>query len=337
MFFAFGLIVRHFLYDMGWAKSKGFDIPVVVVGNLIVGGAGKSPMTEYLISMLGKQARVAVLSRGYGRRTKGFKWVYSDSSSNEVGDEPLQIKRKFPYIDVAVCEKRVIGVEHLQKANEIVLLDDAFQHRALQGGLNILLFDYQSLFQPKWVLPSGNYRDLFSRRKHADIIVITKCPEILDEKEKDDLRLKLRLPLVMPVLFSYLRYKSLVPIWHGLASFVPDLDHQWTVVLVTGIANPAPLLDYVFSLGVTIKHLPFADHHDFTKRDIGNIKKNFDRIDSDKKIILATEKDAMRLSENDMGVYAPFFYYLPIAIDFDEKDKTEFDDLVGKFCIRENS
>lgn len=176
--------VRNQLYDRGVLRSRRFDIPTIVVGNLIVGGAGKSPMTEYLIRLLADKYRVATLSRGYGRRTKGFRLVAVDSGASEVGDEPLQFKRKFPQITVAVSEDRCAGIDQLRETHDLITLDDAYQHRRLQPGLSLLLFDYASLQQNRMLLPTGNYRDNFSAVKRADAIVITKCPSNLDNLKR---------------------------------------------------------------------------------------------------------------------------------------------------------
>ena len=183
----YGLVIaiRHALYDLNWMKRTAVDIPTIVVGNLAVGGTGKSPMVEYVVRALGDEYRIAVLSRGYGRRTRGYREVQADDDASFVGDEPLQFKRKFPAITVAVCEKRVTGVRQLEANHDLVLLDDAFQHRALIPGFAILLFDFTAtLHGPHLLLPAGNYRDLLSRRRHADMMVVTKTPQDAQESQK---------------------------------------------------------------------------------------------------------------------------------------------------------
>lgn len=331
LIFAVVLRARHFLYNKGILLSKAFDFPVIVVGNLVLGGAGKSPMIEYLVQLFRPHVKLAVLSRGYGRASKGFFAVRGDSEVAQVGDEPLQIKQKFPEIDVVVCENRVEGIDRLSKDTELVLLDDAFQHRALKGGLNILLFDHRSLFKPKFVLPAGDFRDLYSRRKQADVIVVTKCPQGMDIKRKAALKEKLKLDAHVPVFFSHIHYARLRALSTGGGN-VPTLDALWQVLIVSGIANPLPLVQQVKELGVLFKHLAFPDHHSFNEKDIRQIKQSFDDMDGDKKLILTTEKDAMRLKELDLGAYVHHVYYLPIEMRFDAEDKTGFDKLMKSYC-----
>ncbi|WP_157278891.1 tetraacyldisaccharide 4'-kinase [Olivibacter sitiensis] len=331
LLYALVLYIRHFLYDKRFLKSVKFDFPVIVIGNLIVGGAGKSPMTEYLARLLSKQSSVAILSRGYGRRTKGFHFVAADSAPGDVGDEPLQMKRKFPTVSVAVCENRVMGVERLRASHGVVLLDDAFQHRALQGGLQILLFNYHSVCQPKWVLPAGDYRDLYARREFADIIVVTKCPLSLQEVDKKKLKAALALPRPIPVFFSCLWYGVVQPVWAAPHVPTPDLKDLTNILLVTGIAQPQPLVDYLHGMGINVRHLAFADHHYYTNRDIRHIMEEFKRMDAERKIILTTEKDAVKLREHEMGDDALLFFYLPIEQRFLGSDGINFDDMVIDF------
>ncbi|MFD2145663.1 tetraacyldisaccharide 4'-kinase [Mucilaginibacter antarcticus] len=192
--FLYGLIVivRNFLYDAGLFKSRRFDLPVISVGNLEVGGAGKSPMTEYLIQLLKDHYKLATLSRGYGRATKGFQIATATATASQVGDEPAQFKHKFPDVTVAVCEQRVDGITQLQHDHDLILLDDAYQHRAVKPGLSILLFDYNSLNNQRWVLPAGNYREPFFGKWRAGIIIITKCPADMPQQELE--KLSPRLP-----------------------------------------------------------------------------------------------------------------------------------------------
>lgn len=182
------IIIRNWCYDAGVFKSHRFNIPVISVGNLDIGGAGKSPMTEYLVRLLKNKYALATLSRGYGRKTLGFLIAKSSATATEVGDEPAQFKQKFPEVTVAVCEKRVVGIEQLRASHNLIILDDAYQHRAVTPGYSILLFDYSRVFEPHLMLPVGNLREPFSGRRRADTIIVTKCPDDLDKQHREKLK-----------------------------------------------------------------------------------------------------------------------------------------------------
>ena len=201
------ILIRNFFYDLGIFKSKQFDLPVIVIGNLEIGGAGKSPMTEYLVGFLKNQYKITTLSRGYGRQTKGFFYADKNSTAKTVGDEPLQFKQKFPEIAVAVCENRVFGVEKLQTDHDLILLDDAFQHRALTPGFSLLLFDYQQLLKPHFLLPAGNYREPFSGKKRADVIVVSKCPADLSAENQEKIRQQMLLLPHQNLFFTSIVYQ----------------------------------------------------------------------------------------------------------------------------------
>lgn len=321
------LCVRHFLYDKGFLKVSVFDKPVLVVGNLVVGGAGKSPMTEYLIRLLSPHLKVATLSRGYGRKTKGFLEVQTDSLAEMVGDEPLQFKRKFPYITVADCESRVLGLEQLMPKHDVCILDDGFQHRALKAGLTILLFDFNSLAKSKFLLPAGDYRDLYARRNRADIIVITKCPQMLDNLHRERARQQLDLKHAIPVFFSSIAYGTLTHLLNGSPMLITK---QTSFILFTGIANPRPFIDQMKVAGEVVQTFIYADHHLFSLADVNKIRKYWEqkgRIST----IVTTEKDAMRLRHpaiNPLLADLPI-YYMPIEMVFQETTQGQkFDDLV---------
>lgn len=312
----YGLIIhaRHFLYDKGIFASTRSQTPVVVIGNLEVGGTGKTPMTEHLIRLWKDRKRIAVLSRGYGRQTRGYRDVHADSSAELVGDEPLQIKQKFPELSVAVCEDRVRGTQVLQAAHDIILLDDAFQHRALQAHCNILLFNYATL-DWRFLLPAGNYRDVFSARKRAHILIVTKCPPDLGDMEKEAIQQKLApLGQPRPLLFASIAYGALTPAFNGQTTPVHESElHRYHILLVTGIARPQPLLDRMQERAAGVVHLAYPDHHRFSDKDLQDIQGRYRDLPGAHKVIITTEKDAKRLTK--LPADLPL-YYLPITHQF---------------------
>ena len=324
--YGFVLFIRHFLYDRGWLKSYRFSKPVLVVGNLVVGGAGKSPMTEYLIRLLSPLAKVAILSRGYGRKTVGFVEVQTSSRVDEVGDEPLQFKTKFPDITVADCENRVVGLTHLMNEHDVFILDDAFQHRRVEPSLGILLFDFDSLQRNKLLLPAGNYRDLFWRRNRANAIVVTKTPVELTEQAKNRALRALALKRSTPVFFSWIDYGSAIHLFNDCSK---KLSHD-AFMVVTGIANPVPFLNYLKTQGEIKKICTFEDHHQFTIKDIAKIKAQWESLNKEV-IIVTTEKDAMRLKHPELRAALSDLpiYYIPIELKFHETGN-DFDSFIRK-------
>lgn len=249
----YGAVVwcRNRLYDWGWLRQTGFDRPVIVVGNLEVGGTGKSPMTEYLIRLLKDRYRLATLSRGYGRRTKGFLEVAAAMDARDVGDEPLQFKQKFPGITVAVAEDRVSGIRQLWEGHELFLLDDAYQHRALKPGLSILLFDYNRLKDPPVLLPAGNLRDQLRERRRADIMVVTKCPEDPGREVKQAIRKRLEVPgRNIPVFLPASITESRSPIFRMSGRFQPRSrrDFRWIRYNRPSLSPGSPVLPPLWSM-----------------------------------------------------------------------------------------
>lgn len=291
--------LRNYFYDWGWFESKSFDKPVICVGNLSVGGTGKSPMIELLIEFLRKDFRVAVLSRGYGRKTNGYKEVMIDSTSQEVGDEPLQFKQNFPKVTIAVCANRREGIIKLEKKADIILLDDAFQHRKVKASTNILLTPFNDLYINDLVLPTGNLREFRSGAKRADIIVVTKCPEGVAYADMQKIQLKLKLRDYQKLYFSKIGYEESIYGPSETLSLYYLQDKKFT--LVTGIAKPKPLIDFLKRKQFIFTHEKFPDHHEFSVSEVKKLKKN--------EIILTTEKDYMRLQPK-LGKFA--IYYLPI-------------------------
>ena len=317
---------RNKMYDSDLLKSTRFDIPTIVVGNLSVGGTGKTPQIEYLIRLLQADYKIAVLSRGYKRRSKGFIIADQYASAQSIGDEPLQYYRKFEGIIVAVDANRVHGINQLKALEnkpDIILLDDAFQHRKVEAGFNILLTPFDNLYIDDTMLPTGELREKVSGASRADIIVVTKCPDTLTEENQFEIAKRLNIETYQTIFFSKIAYAESVSGVHKIN--VNDLE-GYTVLLVTGIAMTAPLCEFLNGKNVNYQHLKYADHHSFTEKDIAKIKRDFNVIKSDKKIVLTTEKDYVRaFSEEDENVY-----YLPIETQFLEHQK-DFDALIKKY------
>ena len=317
------LAIRHKLYDWHILKTTRFEKPLICVGNLNLGGTGKTPHTEYLIRLLKNDYRMATLSRGYGRKTKGFKMAETTSTYKDLGDEPLQYFNKYPEIQVAVDEDRVDGVTHLlgEQGIEVVLLDDAFQHRNISAGLNILLTEYQHLYTEDYLFPAGNLRDVKSAAKRADIIVVSKSPKELDEEEKKRVINRLKTNQEQKVYFSYLQYDPLLPLNEMAKTVVAETADS--VMTFCGIANPKPFVEALGKRYNVIDSLCFADHHAYTDNDIKEILKHFEDLGGTKKIIVTTEKDAARLTNSP---YLCQFdnvplYDLPVNVRFHEEDK----------------
>ena len=317
------LAIRHKLYDWHILKTTRFEKPVICVGNLKLGGTGKTPHTEYLIRLLKNDHRVATLSRGYGRRTKGFRLAETSSKFEDLGDEPLLYFKKYPGIQVAVDEDRVNGVTHLlgEQGVNVVLLDDAFQHRSISAGLNILLTEYQRLYTDDYLFPAGTLRDVRSAAKRAEIIVVSKAPKDLDEEEKQQIINKLNISKGQKVYFSYLEYAPLQPL-NEAAKRVP-IENTDSVLAFCGIADPKPFVEELKKHFKTVDFLSFADHHAYTENDVKTIVERYKTLSGEKKIIVTTEKDAARLTNSP---YLCQFetvplYDLPVSVRFHEKEK----------------
>lgn len=301
-------LVRNRLYDYGILESTSYEIPIICVGNLNVGGTGKSPMIEYIISVLKNEYRVAVLSRGYKRETKGFLIVEKHHTVSEAGDEPLQFKLKFSEIIVAVDADRRRGIRKLESQADVILLDDAFQHRKVKPFFTVLLTTYSNLYISDLLLPAGNLRESKRGAKRADVIVVTKCPENLSYSEQQKIQYELRPSVSQHVYFSSIAYATVIQGRSEVKHFEYLADKEFT--LITGIANPDPLVAYLKQLKLKFKHLRFSDHHNFTEKEIENLDKN--------KIILTTEKDFMRLKNN---IQQAELFYLPISTSFLNKEE----------------
>ena len=312
------VFLRNKLYDWSIFKSKSYDFPLLCVGNLSVGGTGKTPMVEYLVSILKPKYQLATLSRGYGRQSKGFVLANKHTTSEAIGDEPLQLFNKFPDIKVAVAENRQHGLFLLKQqhpSTAVVILDDAYQHRKVIAGFNILLTAYDQLYCNDYVLPTGNLREPRSGAERAQAIIVTKSPNHLSAQQKNALVKRLSPTVKQEVFFSSIRYSDLMRSATSSRPLMRLKSKPFT--LVTGIANPKPLVTYLTSMGLDFEHLSYKDHHEFSKSELEFIHS--------KDCVLTTEKDFSRLNSTaHKGLF-----YLPIQLELDRPE--EFEDMVETF------
>ncbi|HUC80231.1 MAG TPA: tetraacyldisaccharide 4'-kinase [Flavisolibacter sp.] len=314
----FGLIViiRNWLYEKGVLKSAAFGLPLIGVGNLSVGGTGKSPMVEFLVMHLKGRYKVATLSRGYKRKTKGYALANENTTAIDIGDEPLQFYKKFPDVPVAIGEERIVAIPQLlhdRPETQVIILDDVFQHRAINPGFNILLTDCGNLFTRDFFLPTGDLRDEKGSYKRANVIIVTKCNPDLSEQEKQSLIREIEPVKGQQVFFTTIAYG--VP-YHITHRTFYQLDEATEVLLVTGIANPMPLKAFLEQRINTYYMMHYNDHHIFSIDDWRDIKKRFENMDAERKIVLTTEKDAMRLLKFSSEIDGMPFYVMPIEHKF---------------------
>jgi tetraacyldisaccharide 4'-kinase len=308
-----------------------FNIPIIGVGNLSVGGTGKSPMVEYLANMLKDKYPIATLSRGYKRRTSGYVLASDKTTAIEIGDEPMQFHLKHPDIAVSVGEKRIEAIPQLlydRPETKIVILDDAFQHREINAGLNILLTDYANLYTRDFFLPTGDLRDQKSSAQRADIIVVTKCPSHISEHQHFLIMKELNPLHHQHVFFTSIKYNRPYHIVTGKAK---KLSKEDEVLLVCGIANPEPLTSYIHESTATYDALFFSDHHIFSIDDLDVIVSRFNNITNKQTIILTTEKDAVRLVKFIDKLAELPFYVLPISFTFLFEQEKEFNDIINQY------
>ena len=316
----FGIITfaRNKLYDWNIIPSVKFDdIYVISVGNITVGGTGKTPFVEYLLRALSQDYRVAVLSHGYKRKTKGFRFVDNRSTPELTGDESFQIKRKFPEIPVAVDSNKVNGIAQIRIAfpqTQIVLLDDAFQHRKIRPNLSILLADYNRPMYRDSMLPGGRLRDWSCFAKRADVLVVTKSPADLPLAEQEEINRHYARIFPHKPLFANIGYGEPTPIFSGAKPIITGDLAQYDVLLVTGIANPKPFEKYIRNNAKSLQTIAFPDHHAFTEKDVRGIS---EKIISENKILITTEKDAVRLQQMKLSeASAKYCYYVPVEMKF---------------------
>ncbi|MEI6122228.1 MAG: tetraacyldisaccharide 4'-kinase [Bacteroidota bacterium] len=333
--FGFFTLFRNKIYDWKIFKSSTFDIPIICVGNISMGGTGKSPLIEYLLRLLLKnEIKVATLSRGYGRRTKGFLIATNKSTSRIIGDEPKQFFNKFQNICVAVCENRRLGIQNLLGSCtnvEVILLDDAFQHRRVIAGISILLSEYENLYTDDCMLPSGRLREFRNGATRAEIIIITKSPYNITESDKQSITKKLKPKPNQTVFFSHLKYNNPISFSNkNDFDFINPVD----ILLFTGIANPKPLESFLAKEYKIHTIIHFRDHHNYSTSDILQITEKFNNIVSENKIILTTEKDFVRLVdiEKFKKLNSLPIFYIPIEMDFGIEDKKIFDQIILNYA-----
>ena len=336
LLYGLGVSIINFSYRTGLLKGVEFNLPVISVGNLTVGGAGKTPHIEYLVRLLKDYIDIATLSRGYGRKTKGYFLVHQHNTAEQVGDEPLQFKRKFPEIAVGISENRTFAIPQMlmdAPGLQLILLDDAFQHRSVIPGLNILLTEYNYPFSKDFLLPSGRLREWRSAYHRADIIIISKCPYTWSDTIRQEMVATIEPLPYQTLYYSYYQYST--PYYLFDLNYKIPLQQHWTVLLVSAIARTEYLVDYLEEQVETIKLLQYEDHHYFTNFDISHIKKTFEEIDSKNKIILTTEKDAMRLELHKQYLVdhqLPIFV-LPVEVAFHEQDGEQFDEAIKEYLL----
>ncbi|MBL7817322.1 MAG: tetraacyldisaccharide 4'-kinase [Saprospiraceae bacterium] len=331
--FIYGSIVqmRQLGYKMQLLRSSRFDVPTIVVGNLSTGGAGKSPHIEYLIRLLEPYINVAVLSRGYKRKTEGFRMVEPDNTALEVGDEPLQFKRKYPSVPVAVGERRAYAIPQIiyrYPDIQTILLDDAFQHLAVQPYKNVLITEYKRPYTKDYLLPVGNLREWRDGAMRADIIVVSKCPIDMQTTEKQQFIRDIQPLEHQKVFFSYYDYGA--PYHIFTPSVKTEIDAETDVLLVTGIARVDYLVEHLSKRVKSVTTLAFEDHRVFTNYDVAHVKTLFDQMQGRKKVILTTEKDATRLelhkpyiADNQLNIFA-----IPVEVKFLFGEQEAFDNTI---------
>lgn len=331
LLFGLVIIIRNWLYDKKILKSASFGLPLIAVGNLSVGGTGKSPMVEYLVRHLKHQFRIATLSRGYKRKTKGYALANENTTAIDIGDEPMQFYKKFPDVPIAIGEERIEAIPQLlhdHPSTEVIILDDALQHRAIKPGLSILLTEYSNLFTRDFFLPTGDLRDMRASYKRADIIIVSKCKPDLSVAERDDLIKEIKPFPTQKIYFTSIAYGAPYHITNGTGLQIKPTTE---VLLVIGIANPRQVKKYLEERIDTYYMMQYNDHHIFTIDDLDEIKERFNRIDNEEKILLTTEKDAMRLLKFSSDINGMPFYVLPIEQQFLFDADKEFNEQVVSF------
>lgn len=332
----YGLVtkVRNILFDTKILPSAHFQTPIISVGNLVAGGSGKTPMVEYITRLISSNKSIAILSRGYKRKTKGYRLANDSDTSETLGDEPLQYHQKFSNVNVAVCESRKEGIKKLINAIQpldAVILDDAFQHRFVKPKLSILVTDYYKLFTKDWLLPYGMLREHISGRKRAEIIVVTKTPRIFSPIVRKQLLEEIKPYPGQLVCFSYINYLPFVPVYPERFNSSINPDNVYSIIMVTGIGNPGPMEEYLRRQCTDLELMEFADHHAFTSKELLLLSEKFKYLPTRRKIIVTTEKDAKRLQNKEaieiLGDLPVF--YTPIAFDFHPADKILFDQAVN--------
>lgn len=325
------ILLRNFLFDKKILRSATFNFPLICVGNIAVGGTGKTPMTEYLIELLQQKYTTATLSRGYKRKTKGFAIANAQTTALEIGDEPMQFHEKYPNVTVAVGEERFEAIPqilHERPKTEVIILDDAFQHRSVTAGLNILLTEYKNLYSRDLMMPAGDLRDVKRSSKRAQVVIVTKCKTNIDAEEKVGIAKELNLLPEQQLFFSEILYAQ--P-YHIFKKTGYDMSESSDLLLIAGIANPKPMKTFLAEHVHSFDMLHYPDHHIFSSTDLKDILKHFNKIKSNDKIILTTEKDAVRLKKFEKELADLPIYALPIKMHFLFSEETAFNQIVMNF------
>ena len=332
----YGCIIwlRNKLFDKNILKSVSFNFPIICVGNLSVGGTGKTPMVEYLVRLLKQDYQVATMSRGYKRKTKGFAIANENTTALDIGDEPMQFYKKFSDITVSVAEERLVSIPQLlhdRPGTKVIILDDAFQHRQVKAGLNILLTEYRDLFTRDFILPAGNLRDMKSSYKRAEIIIVTKCKSHLNEDEKEKIIQEIDPLPQQKIFFSKIEYGSPYHLFTKEEKFLtPDSD----ILLVCGVANPKPIKEVLNTYVASYDMIRFRDHHIFNTDDLKEIKERFELLMGNDKLILTTEKDGVRLDKFETELRDLPIYVIPIRHKILFGEDEIFHSLVTDFVKR---
>ena len=335
--YGLGVRIRNKMFDWGILKIHAFDIPVISVGNITVGGSGKTPHVEYLINILKDKVKVAVLSRGYKRKSRGFLLAGKDTQMKDIGDEPYQMKIKFPDVYVAVDKNRCHGINLIRANDEtsdtdVILLDDAYQHRYVKPGINILLVDYHRLIMYDKLLPAGRLREPRSGKMRADIVIVTKCPRELKPMEFRVITKTMNLYPYQKLFFSTLKYKDLKPVYCGEDRKLSTLTPQTQVLLLTGIASPKQMIVDLEPFTKNITPLTFPDHHQFKASDFQRVNEMFENMKGEDKIVVTTEKDNARLygMKGLSERVRQHLYVLPIEVEFMLNQEEEFkENIIG--------
>ncbi len=342
--YGLGVAIRNRMFEYGILKQTSFDVPVVVVGNLAMGGTGKTPHVEYIVEALMGRYNIGVLSRGYRRHTKGFVLATPQSRPEDIGDESYQIYRKFgPDVTVAVCEKRVDGINKMLEINpkiNMIILDDAFQHRYVKPAVSVVLTEFNRPVFTDSLLPYGRLRETRAALNRADIVIATKCRPGMEQLEYSIFGEKLNLFPFQKLFFSRFNYGHFVPVFPDVVENIPAVDTikpGTHVLVVTGVANPRPFSRYLRRNKMKVKMMCFPDHHNFSSSDMASIKAKFDALPPGDKFIATTEKDAVRLFNNPYFPHAlkPYIFYVPIKVDFIDRGENEFIPTLEK-TIRES-
>lgn len=330
--YGFIIAIRNKLFDWKVLSSKSYDIPIISVGNLSAGGTGKTPHTEYLVSLLKNRYKVAILSRGYRRKTKGFILVNGNNTQTEIGDEPYQYMKKFPDVVLAVDENRKRGISRILKEMpgiDVILLDDAFQHRYVKPGKSIILTDYHHLYVHDYLIPTGMLRESSKGARRADLIIVTKTPKVLSPITRRNLVNDLKPKHHQKIYYSYVAYDEPIPL-KLCSNQKPASDKYNYIIMVAGVANSYPFQEYLRGLCNELIVIDFNDHHQYSSADLEKISREYQAIISKDKVIFTTEKDATRLDNEEFSTYLDVLpvYYIPIRIKFHDSDEVSFDKLI---------